>query len=184
LQPPPARTWAPFDLEFITPSVSFARNLKGTNMSQHDFSNELLGQTAAAPATDPARILDRERRRMRIAAALVIGLWLFATFILLTVLLPMWAKVNFLQQLENKSAAPTTMLAPVGGAPHLTANQILRALATISTAISVVVTLASLLAAIATVWLVFTVRRITLRQISVALAQISEQLRQMQHKPS
>ena len=41
-------------------------------------------------------------------------------------------------------------------------------------------TLASLLAAISTVWLVLTVRRVTLEQLSAGLALISEQLRRLE----
>ena len=42
-------------------------------------------------------------------------------------------------------------------------------------------TLTSLLAAISTVWLVLTVRRITLRQVQDGLADISRQLKALNH---
>jgi uncharacterized membrane protein len=51
--------------------------------------------------------------------------------------------------------------------------------AVVSGFILAVMTLASLLAAISTVWLVLTVRRVTLEQVSMGLAQISEQLKRM-----
>ena len=67
---------------------------------------------------------------------------------------------------------------------QLTAFEAFKALAIVSTFIAAVSTMASLLGAIATVWLVMTVRRSTLQQISAGLAQISEQLRQIQQKPT
>jgi hypothetical protein len=114
------------------------------------------GAVAAAAAAE------RDARRIRSLAAATIGFWLLAALLIPAVLMPLWAKL--------KGHA---------GDPRVTPEVALESLAIVATYIAVVSTVASLLAASCTVWLVLTVRRSTLRQISSGLAQISEQLAAM-----
>jgi hypothetical protein len=57
-------------------------------------------------------------------------------------------------------------------------------IAGVSGIILAITTVASLLAAISTVWLVLTVRRVTLEQLTLGLTQIAEELRRLHVPPA
>lgn len=124
-----------------------------------------------------AEILRRDRGRIRTLSALMIGSWLLAALLIPSVLLPMWAKIKHHSQ-DSAWGGPERK-----PADQLTGFEAFKGLAIVSTFIATVSTTASLLATIATVWLVLTVRRSTLQQISTGLAQLSDQLRQLQRPP-
>jgi hypothetical protein len=149
-------------------------------MSQRDFASELMNQISSDAGTDPNRILQRQRRRIRNLSVVIIGFWLIALLLITTMLLPMWGKAKQLGLLERPDRTTTAPVASPGSPSHVSNAQIFQAVATVSTFIAIITTLAALLSAIATVWLVSTVRRTTLHQISAALAEISAQLKQLQ----
>ena len=94
----------------------------------------------------------------------------------------------------NGTATPVTMKqvsqdleATNGAASPITTKALAEALqvavmyiAGVSGFILAIMILAPLLASISTVWLVLTVRRVTLEQLSTGLAQISEQLKRLE----
>jgi hypothetical protein len=138
-------------------------------MNENDLSAELLkraaeqgggGDDASAQITN--YVIRQDRRRIRILSGVIIGAWLLAALLIPAVLLPMWAKL--------KGHAGTTSITPEGA---------MQGLAIVSTFIATVSTLASLLAAVSTVWLVLTVRRSTLNQINIGLAGVTAQLKQL-----
>jgi hypothetical protein len=162
-------------------------------MSANPLGSELtrLADDGGAAAL-AGEVLRRDRARIRNLAGVVIGLWLLAALLIPAVLLPMWAKIkenaaeqqhaklNEQEAREQYAATHAAAAARPHGTRELTGFEAFEGLAMVSTFIATVTTLASLLGAIATVWLVLSVRRSTLRQISVGLAQVSEQLRQLQ----
>jgi len=158
-----------------------------------EFGSELtkLGLPAATDAaTLAAEALKRNRRRIRSLASLTIGLWIL-TFLLVP---GMWMPFAAKMTREAQSLAETRH-SPLQSeqtdarryAELETMNQVLQDslmyISKVSGAILAVITLASLLAAISTVWLVLTVRRVTLEQLAAGLAHISEQLRQKTSAP-
>jgi len=136
-------------------------------MNQNDLAAELLKRAAEhggddASAQVASYVIGKDRRRIRALSGVIIGLWLLAALLIPSVLLPMWAKLK--------------------GHAHdgrITPETAMEGLAAVTTAIAVVSTLASMFAAMATVWLVLTVRRSTLNQINIALAGVTEQLKRL-----
>jgi hypothetical protein len=147
----------------------------------NEFGSELtkLGLPATTDAAAlAAQALQRSRRRIRQLATLTILLWIFDIVLIPSVMLPLAAKFKQLAQVAagNVDGQPTPVtvetLAKI-------IHDILQNIIMVSTAVITMMTLASLLAAICTVWLVLTVRRVTLEQMSAALAQISDQLKRL-----
>ena len=164
-------------------------------VTNQDLRNRLIRLWGHHNLTGTTRLLDDASQRISrylffqlilnfgFGAALTIGLWLLASFMTLGLLLPMWAKAKAnMKEYSSHPSAQDFSLPPLArvSVPY----DSFLALAIASTAIAAVSTSASLLAAISTVWLVLSVRRSTLQQISAGLAEISEQLRQMQAKSS
>jgi hypothetical protein len=121
----------------------------------------------------------RDQRRVRRIAALTIGLWSLAVLIVPGFWMPYQAlvepKVSLLEKLANEKDP--------GISVHFLAGHIAvttRAAAIATTGLLAVFTLTSLLAAICTVWLVFTVRGVTLRRLQEGLADISRQLKNLE----
>ena len=120
--------------------------------------------------------LRRDRRRIRGLAGLTIGLWLLAALVIPGFYFPFQAFIEPKVALLEKH----TREKDPGIDAHFVAAHIV--LMTRGGAVAVVgfltvFTLTSLLAAISTVWLVLSVRRITLRQLQEGLAEISRQLK-------
>jgi predicted Co/Zn/Cd cation transporter (cation efflux family) len=130
-----------------------------------------------------AEVFRRDRARVRVLAALTIGLWILAGLLIPAILLPFAAKV--IMTMDQLDRAVQASGAGGGGQP-LTANDLVTALDPLLRG-SLKVTmgafafaiLAAVLASITSVALALTIRRATLRQVSANLAQISEQLRQL-----
>ena len=122
-------------------------------------------------------VLRRDRRRIRTLSSLMIGAWLLAALLIPSVLLPMWAKI------KHHSQTYTWIDGQRKSTDQLPPMEAMQGLAIVSTFIAAVSTSASLLATICTVWLVLTVRRSTLRQITVGLTDLSDQLRQLHPRP-
>ncbi|HEY7120182.1 MAG TPA: hypothetical protein VH475_26580 [Tepidisphaeraceae bacterium] len=148
--------------------------------SSHEFASQ-LSNLGLPPAMDPsalaARALARNRRRIRTLATLTIGLWTIAFLMVPSLWMPFAAKMKHDAHLlvgDDGKVIPTNM-ETLARLLHDLMNHV----AVVSGFILAVMTLASLLAAISTVWLVLTVRRVTLEQVSMGLAQISEQLKRM-----
>ena len=126
-----------------------------------------------------AAVLRKDQRRIRGLAGLTIGLWLLAALVIPGFYFPFQAfiepKVAMLEQ-HVKEKAP-------GIDAHFVAAHIVlmtRGGAIAAVGFLTVFTLTSLLAAISTIWLVLTVRRITLRQVQEGLAEISRQLKNLE----
>ena len=134
------------------------------------------------PAALAAQALARNRRRIRRLAALTIGLWIIAFLMVPALWMPFAKKVKhemlILSGTIDPSGAPASAPADLETVRKVV-HQTLFMVAMVSGWILAVMTLASLLAAISTVWLVLTVRRVTLEQVSLGLAQISEQLQRL-----
>ena len=147
------------------------------------------------------RVVRRERRRIRSLAVVAIGLWVLAALLIASVYLPIGAKLKHFAQILSADApagfnydpqridtsappVPTpqelpTVVATLRHQQWITSQIVLHEW--IVGAIILAFALATgVLASIATVALALTIRRVTLRQVSEQLAQISEQLRQMQ----
>lgn len=120
----------------------------------------------------------RDQRRVRRIAGLTIGLWVFTAAVIPGFYAPFAALVEpKLQLLEKMSAEKDPGITPHLVAGHFAVTQRAATIAVIGafTAFSV----ASLLAAVCTVWLVFTVRGITLRRLQEGLAEISRELQRL-----
>jgi hypothetical protein len=156
-------------------------------MNEKELGDALLRFTPAGPTLgnpgDPAfllgRVLDRDRRRVRMLTGATILLWIVAAagiplFFVLYVTFIQPKAVDVLQEIiTHRRGYPVPELAN-------TANQVLF----ITLKLGIVLVTGSvftlLLAACATVMLVFAARRATLRQVNANLAEISEQLRRAQ----
>jgi hypothetical protein len=137
------------------------------------------------PAVDPAALasaaLKRNRRHIRALAALTIGLWAITFLLVPSVWMPFAAKMKqeaiVLTGMTDGQRAPVTL-----DTVTKVVQDALLHIAVVSGIILALITVASLLAASSTVWLILMSRRLTLEQVSTGLAQISEQLRQLQSK--
>jgi hypothetical protein len=140
-----------------------------------EFGLELtkLGLGGMDASTLAAQALKRNRRRIRMLAGLTIGLWILDFLMVPGFWMPFAAKMKM-------DATSVSQAADVPTLAKMTQDIALH-IALVSGFILAVMTLASLLAAISTVWLVLTVRRVTLEQVSMGLAQISEQLRRLEN---
>ena len=126
-----------------------------------------------------ASVLRRDQRRIRALAGLTIGLWLLAALVIPGFYFPFQAFIEPKVAMLEKHAIEKQP----GIDAHFVAMHIVlmtRGGAVAAVGFLTVFTLTSLLAAISTVWLVLTVRRITLRQVSEGLAEISRQLKRLE----
>ena len=122
-------------------------------------------------------VVRRERRRIRFLAAGTITLWVLTALLIPSIWMPMAAMIvqEATALLPDRNPTPVT-------APQVAEVVVKMAKVTMTASgiMLVIALLAELLAAMLTVWLVLTIRRVTLRQVSDSLAEISEQLRRMQ----
>jgi hypothetical protein len=134
-------------------------------------------------ADDPkplaAAVQSREDRRIRRLVGLTIGLWALAALVIPGFYIPLKAGVlPKFQQMERHAVEKD---------PHLDAHVVAWHVATAVQAAAIatvgfltVFTVTSLLAALCTIQLVLTVRRVTLRQVQDGLAEISRQLSRLE----
>src|SRR5205809_1263160 len=130
-------------------------------MSKSDLGPELVrrgDESSALPTAQAAKALRRQQRRIRALMALTIGLWLLAAVLIPGVLLPLGAKIKHFPDLLT-TPVTAEQLADV-------LHRVLLAMWAIAAITWAISTLAALLAAICTIWLVLAVRRVTLAQIS------------------
>lgn len=144
-------------------------------MTDRDLGRELLTWDAVGPVPDirqvVARVLDRDRRRMRWLAGLTVVLWgLTAAGVLTTIYFYLWwihPKVLFhIRQGYTPEFTQTW---------HIAISTVVYWLAG--------VTVVLLLAAVSTVAFVAASRRATLRQVNANLREISEQLKALRPGP-
>jgi hypothetical protein len=123
-------------------------------------------------------IVRRDRSRVRLLAAASISLWVLTGLLIPSLFLPMWAKVSQQADVLDQAAAatPPVTAAQVAGIVSETARVAVKASAMMIT----IAIAASLLESVVTVALALTIRRATLRHVASGLAEVSEQLRELQ----
>jgi hypothetical protein len=127
-------------------------------------------------------VLQRDRRQIRTLIGLTVGLWILAALMIPGFYFPMAAMVlPKFEQMEKHAVEKRPELDAHMVAWHVAVS--VKAASYAMVGFLTVFTLTSLLAAICTIMLVLTVRRVTLRQMSEQLAEISNQLRQFQRSP-
>ena len=127
-------------------------------------------------------VLQRDRRRTRVLIGLTIGLWILAALLIPAFYLPMASMVlPKFEQMEKQALEKDPQLDAHMVGWHVAVS--VKAANYAIVGFLTVFALTSLLAAISTIGLVLTVRRVTLRYISEQLADISNQLRQFQRSP-
>lgn len=152
-------------------------------MPEKDVGKALLNLDATAAADADAgrqaqRIIGRDRWRFRLLAGLTVLLWLAA------------AAGVFLVLFVATTALFPKQRALVRDGGRIPAEQFIEAQASQLEALEIctdVVTASSIslaLAALCTVFLIWSSRRATLREVNTRLAEISEQLRRLQHIPA
>jgi hypothetical protein len=175
-------------------------------MSDKDLGRALLDLDSSKLAETPAsreqtwRILDSDRRRVRRWTIVTIGLWAAALSMVLFMLVayglvfPLQAKLAGYEHADGAAAATgaTPSVAPRQrmDLDHLTPEQreqakfsaqVMFQMVTVGVTVSVGVLA---LAALATVFLVLSSRRATLRQINASLLEISNQLKELRQAGS
>ena len=121
-------------------------------------------------------VLRRERRRVRLLAAATITLWALAALTVPALFFPLRAQV-LLQADALEQSAVNREFRVDAYSVALDVVSMVRGAIFASSWLLTILTATSLLAAVCTIALVLTVRRITLRQLGEGLAEISEQLR-------
>jgi len=124
-------------------------------------------------------VMQRDRRRIRWLAGITIAVWVSVAFLLPALFLPAAAK--FKMEVQHLTGPDVPNL--------LTANDIAKTMlqmrkdAIVASYILMMIALAAeVLAAILTVTLVLTVRRVTLRHVSDQLSEISRQLDELRRR--
>lgn len=138
------------------------------------------GRSLASP--DPrvltANVLDRDRRRVRRLAAITALFWLLATAAVPVFFWLLWVFVHpKLERVAANIATQKDIPPPVLGNVVYQMGHVILLLGTILFTTTVV---ASLLAGLSTLMLVFAARRATLRQINANLAQVAQDVRLLQ----
>ena len=167
-------------------------------------SNEINESIDARIAAE--RVVCKERNRIRRWAVLSIGLWVLAGLLIPSIYLPVGAKLHEYGKLideanpgaadpilKDGAIAPLMPLPTQQELPDLVARLRHQQWITshiivhewfVGAIILVLAIGAALLASASTVALALTIRRVTLRQVSANLAEISEQLRRLQSPPT
>ena len=104
-------------------------------------------------------------------------LWVLTALLIPAIWMPMAAQIVEEASVLLPDRNPTPVTAPQVAEVIV---HMAKVSMTASAIMLLIALLAELLAAVLTVWLVLTIRRVTLRQVSDSLAEISEQLRRMQ----
>lgn len=140
----------------------------------------------AAPRPEDARsiaasVVEREDRRIRRLVGLTIGLWVLACLVIPGFYLPLRVAVlPKFQQMEKHAQEKDPRIDAPFVAWHVATAVQAAAIATLG--FLIVFTTVSLLAAISTIQLVLTVRRVTLRQVREGLAAISQELQRLESR--
>jgi hypothetical protein len=150
-------------------------------MSRGDFNSafEQLISKKTPPPVDPGQlareIVKRDQRRTRALAWLSVTCWLAAAAGMLWLLYGLDHLVIFIRIADWKSASGPATTAPLGNWER----QMLHGTSLIHHAIPWVAgaVVALMLAAMFTVWLVFSSRQATFNRINISLIEISEQLK-------
>jgi hypothetical protein len=129
-----------------------------------------------------AEVRRREARRVRSLSVLTVALWIVSVFLIASVALPALAKMKQLSILL-KQPGPTGQPLSAQDIAELLAN-VLPGMLWVGMVMLGMALLTGLLASICTVALSLTIRRVTLRQISESLAQISAQIRNLNAPPT
>ena len=121
-------------------------------------------------------VMRREGRRMRSLAVAAVSLWVLAFFLIASVFMPAAAKAKH---------AAEALTQPAANGQPITAQQVADTIAPLLVGTLAITglmigmaLLTAMLASACTVGLALTIRRVTLRQVSASLAEISSQLRQ------
>ncbi len=152
-------------------------------MNDEEIGKALLnlnsGTSAGAPDPRqlPAKMLQHERGRIQLLTGLTILLWLVAAagvfFVVYVAIWHMYPKQHKLMRDAALGNVPVEEIVALQAIHFQVLDLCTRVVAAAFVALT--------LAALCTVLLVLVSRRITLRQINTQLAEISEQLRQLQH---
>lgn len=145
-------------------------------MTEKDLRKALLGLDAAAIASAPnareitQKVLKRDRRRVRLLAALTIFLWVTAA---LGIVLVLGAHLVF-HPAMLESLRTSDKPADREQFEHVRLMMVDKTTAVVAISIAVLA-----LAALSTVFLVFAAHAATIRQVNVTLVDISEQLKRL-----
>jgi len=145
-------------------------------MTEKDLRKALLGLDATAIASVPdaqqitRRVLERDRRRVRLLAALTIFLWVTAALGIVLVLGALLVVHPAMLQTTRGGATA----AERERFEHVRLMMLEKATAVVAISVAVLA-----LAALGTVFLVFAAHTATIRRVNATLVEISEQLKQM-----
>lgn len=139
---------------------------------------EAAGTPDAEARKQAQRILGRDRWRFRLLTGLTVLLWLGAAagvFLVLTIAtIYLYPKQRVLVRDAGRMPAESAIAAQ---ASQLEALEMCTDMVTASF-------ISLTLAALCTIWLIWSSRRATLREVNARLAEISEQLRQLRQTPT
>ena len=145
-------------------------------MTENDLRKALLGLDAAAIASAPdarqitGRVLARDRRRVRLLAAITIVLWVTAALGIVLVLCALLSvRPAVLQTMTRGTSADDR-----GRFEHVRLMILEKSTAVVAISVAVLS-----LAALGTVLLVFAAHAATIRRVNATLVEISEQLKQL-----
>jgi hypothetical protein len=145
-------------------------------MTENDLRKALLGLDAAAIASAPdarqiaGRVLARDRRRVRLLAALTIVLWVTAALgIVLVLCALMFVHPAMLQTIPRGASAVDRERFE-----HVRLIMLEKSTAVVAISVAILA-----LAALGTVLLVFAAHAATIRRVNATLVEISEQLKQL-----
>ena len=124
-------------------------------------------------------VLHRDQRRIRLLAGVTIALWVIVALLLPALFLPAAAKFKMEVGHLTGPNAPSPLTADDIAKSML---QMSKAAFVASACIMVIALVAELLAAVLTITLVLTVRRVTLRHVSEQLTEISRQLDELRRR--
>jgi hypothetical protein len=148
-------------------------------MTEKELGEALLHLDATStpdPKALTARILTRDRRRVRVLTWTSVGAWLLAVALVLYILVMFGLLFPLQAKLQQEAKQPTGRVTPAEREQLQHDAEIAFKMG------SVLITLAVgvlSLAALSTVFLVLASRRATLRQVNATLVDVSEQLRQL-----
>jgi hypothetical protein len=144
-------------------------------MTEKDLRKALLGLDAAAIASVPdarqitRKVLERDRRRVRLLAALTIGLWVTAALgIVLVLCALLYVHPAMLRPIRAGATA-----ADRERFEHVRLMMLEKTTAVVAISVAVLA-----LAALGTVMLVFVAHSATIRRVNATLVEISQQLKQ------
>ena len=155
-------------------------------MNENELRKALLQLDAdsAASASNSAElsktILNRDKRRVQFLTVLTIGAWVFAGVMILFILsIFIFTVIPRAQTLTRDMSAGTLTSEQTIGILHTHTLMFLKSSILIALSLSIMT-----VAALLTVLLIFVSRRATLRQVTVNLARLAEQLKRLHPQPA